>query len=530
MYNQGLFSSWVPKLVQLLLIIIFMSVIIPVNGVYSGNITYMIGSTGALSEYFIWANYAGIIGMGAAMPLILRMKFRFKIRDKVTVIFLLLAGLSYMNGTTHQPLVIVVNSLLIGFLKMIVMLEFIIPILFMVSPDGNRGRFYSVFYPFSIIASQAAGYFLAVIAYQYNWEHAHLLSAAVCLVLALAAWIFMHNKYFGFKMPLYYIDWISIILFIIVFMAGAYVFAFGKQQDWFHSARIIWASLISFASMVIMVVRQYTLKRPYLSFKIFRRPNVWHGLFMLLMTGMFLATGAVQNIFTVAILQYDVVTSNSLNLMMIPGILASGFYMAYWFKQGRGLKMFIFLGFAAMLGYTVIMYMSMGFQFSYNMWYLPMFLKGFGMGALFIAVWYYTLDNLEMNSMMAATGLVLVWRTFFSVGVFSALFGWLQYRFQVQAIGDAAVYLDGTTLGFSQMMQNMKAIQLNAILAAGKKLLGLVSIAGVGVLLYVLAYDFEIKRYNFYRGLRLSLARHRHRKVLEKAQLQELEDAAGAAF
>jgi len=80
MYNQGLFSSWVPKLVQLLLIIIFMSVIIPVNGVYSGNITYMIGSTGALSEYFVWANYAGIIGMGAAMPLILRMKFRFKIR------------------------------------------------------------------------------------------------------------------------------------------------------------------------------------------------------------------------------------------------------------------------------------------------------------------------------------------------------------------------------------------------------------------------------------------------------------------
>ncbi len=478
MYNQGLFSSWVPKLVQLLLIIIFMSVIIPVNGVYSGNITYMIGSTGALSEYFVWANYAGIIGMGAAMPLILRMKFRFKIRDKVTVIFLLLAGLSYMNGTTHQPLVIVVNSLIIGFLKMIVMLEFIIPIMFMVSPDGNRGRFYSVFYPFSIITSQAAGYFLAVIAYQYNWEHAHLLSAAVCLVLSLAAWVFMHDKYFGFKMPLYYIDWISIILFTIVFMAGAYVFSFGKKQDWVHSARIIW----------------------------------------------------VQNIFTVAILQYDVVTSNSLNLMMIPGILASGFYMAYWFKQGRGLKMFIFLGFAAMLGYTVIMYMSMGFQFSYNMWYLPMFLKGFGMGALFIAVWYYTLDNLEMNSMMAAIGLVLVWRTFFSVGVFSALFSWLQYRFQVQAIGDAAVYLDGTTLGFSQMMQNMKAIQLNAILAAGKKLLGLVSIAGVGVLLYVLAYDFEIKRYNFYRGLRLSLARHRHSKVLEKAQLQELEDAAGAAF
>ena len=69
-----------------------------------------------------------------------------------------------------------------------------------------------------------------------------------------------------------------------------------------------------------------------------------------------------------------------------------------------------------------------------------------------------------------------------------------------------------------------------ALFCALLMLTGLVSIAGVGVLLYVLADDFEIKRYNFYRGLRLSLARHRHRKVLEKAQLQELEDAAGAAF
>lgn len=530
MYNQGLFRSWVPKLVQLLLIIIFISVIVPVSGIYSGNISYMSGSTGALTEYFMWANYAGIIGMGAAMPLILRMKFRFRIRDKVTVIFVLLATLSYTVGTTQQPSVIVACALIIGFLKMIVMLEFIIPIMMMISPDMNRGRFYSVFYPFSIIASQVAGYFLAIVAFQHNWQHVHLLSALVCLLLALIAWVFMHDKYFGFKMPLYYIDWLSIVLFAVVFMAGAYVFSFGKQQDWLNSPRIIGASVLSFISLLVMVIRQYTLKRPYLSFKIFKRANVWHGLFMLLMTGMFLSLGAVQNIFAVGILQYDVVTNNSLNLMMIPGILLSGIYMAYWFRQGRGLKMFIFLGFAAMLAFTIILYFSLGFQFSYSMWYLPMFLKGFGMGALFIAVWYYTLDNLEMNSMMAATGLVLVWRTFFSVGFFSALFGWLQYRFQIQAIGDMAVYLDGNTMSFSQTMQNMKALQLNAILAAGKRLLGLVSIAGMGVLVYVLAYSFETNRYNFYRGLKITLWRRRRYKTYRRLQLQELEDAAGAAL
>lgn len=138
MYNQGLFRSWVPKLVQLFLIIIFISVVVPVNGVYVGNVAYMVGSTGMPSEYFVWANYAGTIGMGAAMPIVLRMKWRYKIRDKVTFIFILLAIFSYVNGTTDRPLLIVANCVIIGFLKMIVMLEFIIPIMFMISPQGNR--------------------------------------------------------------------------------------------------------------------------------------------------------------------------------------------------------------------------------------------------------------------------------------------------------------------------------------------------------------------------------------------------------
>lgn len=530
MYNQGLFRSWVPKLVQLLLIVVFISVIVPLNGVYVGNISYMVGSTGMPSEYFVWANYAGIIGMGAAMPIILRMKFRYKIRDKVTVIFILLAVFSYVNGTTDKPLLIVANSVIIGFLKMIVMLEFIIPIMFMISKVGDRGKFYSVFYPFSIIVSQVAGYVLTLFAFDYNWQFVHILSAAVCLALALMAWVFMHEKYFGFKMPLYFIDWVSILLFVAVFMFGAYVFSFGKQQYWIHSPKIIYASLASFGSLILLVLRQYALKRPYLSFKIFRKNNVIHGLIMLLMTGMFLATGSVQNIFAIGILGYDPVVNASLNLLMVPGIVAAGIYMAYWFKQGRGLKMFIFLGFAAMLAYTVIMYFSMGLQFNFERWILPMFLKGFGMGALFIAVWYYTLDKLEMTQMMAATGLVLVWRTFFTIGIFSALFSWVQYQFQIQAVGDLAVYLDGNSFSSAQIMGNMKAIQFNAILAANKKLLGYVCIAGIGVLLYILSYDFGVDRYTIYRGIKVNSDRRKHKLKLQRTQLQEIEDAAGAVI
>ena len=532
MYNQGLFSNWVPKFVQLLLIVIFITVIVPVNGIYSGVISFMVGDTGVSSEYFVWANYASIIGMSAAMPLLLRFKFRFKIRDKSVIIFLLIALLSYVNGTTDNGYLIVANTLIIGFAKMILMIEFIIPIMMMIAPDGNRGKFYSVFYPFSIGLSQLVGYILTVVAFDHNWQYIHIISAAVCLAMALLAWIFMHDKYFGFIQRLYYIDWISVVLFLAVFMSGAYVFAFGKLLDWFNSDQIINVSIFSFVSFVLMVIRQYTTARPFFSFKIFRSPNFLHGLLMLLFLGMFLSTGSMQSIFTSGILKYSAVTNASLNLLMIPGIVVAGFYMAYWFKNGRGLKMFIFLGFAAMLANTVILYFSMAMELDFSAWVLPMFLKGFGMAALFISVWYYTLDNINMDEMLPIAGLALVWRTFFTVGLFSAIFAWLQYQFQIQAIGDMAVYLDGNSFSSNQIMGNLKAIQLNGILAANKRLLGYICIAGIGILLYILSYNFGVSRYKLLAIIPLNKRRYskRYRKRVRKNRVRQIEDAAGAVI
>jgi hypothetical protein len=61
----------------------------PLGGVYTGNISYMVSGTGAISEYLCgrimrppseWERYA----------VVLRMKMRFKIRDKMTVVLVLL--------------------------------------------------------------------------------------------------------------------------------------------------------------------------------------------------------------------------------------------------------------------------------------------------------------------------------------------------------------------------------------------------------------------------------------------------------
>ncbi len=530
MYNKGLYHDWVPKPIQLLLIVLLMTLVMPMGGVYTGNISYMVGGTGMLSEYYMFANYASTIGMGAAMPIVMRLKMRFRIRDKMTVMLMLLGILNYINSTTLEPAVIIGSSLLIGFFKMIVAIELFLPVMAMI---GNRGMFYGVFYSFILIVNQVAGYCAVEVSVLYNWQQFFVIISILCFALALLQWVFMHNQYFALKVPLHYIDWLSILLFVSTFMFSAYVFAFGKQQDWLNSTKIMNASIAAFVSFALLATRQTHLKRPYLSFRVFSRNNVLHGLFMLLCLGMFMATATLQNIFAVGVLGYDQLTNARLNMLMIPGILVAGLIAFFWFKKDKPLKMYIFSGFAGMVGHSVIMYFSMVLEFNYENWYLPLFLKGYGMTALFISVWFYTLDKLELDDMLAAIGLALVWRTFLTVGLFSAVFSWFQYRFQVVSLGNLAVYMDGMTITSQNVAANLKTIQLNAIIAANKKIFGYIVVAGFGILVYIFTHHFGRERFITARFVRLLSGKSviARRRLMERKRLsEEIKDAAGSAL
>lgn len=186
-----------------------------------------------------------------------------------------------------------------------------------------------------------------------------------------------------------------------------------------------------------------------------------------------------------------------------------------------------------MLGYAVIMYFSMVLEFNYDNWYLPLFLKGFGMTVLFISVWYYTLDKLELDDMMAAIGLALVWRTFLTIGFFSAVFSWFQYRFQVESLGNLAVYMDGLTVSSQSVAANLKGIQLNAIIAANKKIFGYIVIAGFGILGYILTHHFGRERFVSTRFIKVLSGKSviARRRLLERKRLsEEIKDAAGPAM
>ncbi|MCJ8165990.1 MFS transporter [Pontibacter sp. E15-1] len=516
-YNRGLFKDWVPKPLQLLLIIVFTVINISIGSVYTGNIAMMTGDLGTMPEYLVWANYAAAIGLAAALTLFLRVKMRFRVKETLVVSYSIVAVFSYIIATTNVPEVIVAASFIIGFFKIFPIMEFMLPLMAIISGEGSKGKFYAVFYPFAIILGNVSGYYIIKLAYQTTWQYPHYLTLAICLLLVMLSVVFIHEKRFSRKLPFSQVDWLSILLFSVSMMCLAYFFSFGKTLNWFQSESIrfsFWGMLVSFA---VMTLRQLNLKRPYASFEIFTKSNVLNVLLLLAFTAVFLGTGSIQSIYTSGVLGYDAITNASLNLMMIPGVLIGGIVSYPWYKSERSTKMLIFSGFAAFFLYSVMMYFMMVPEMNYGNWFLPMMLKGYGMAVLFIAVWFYTLDKLPMEQLLQSIGLVMTFRSVITTALFTSLYSWLQYKFQWDSVNNLAVYFDGNLLSLQNALGGYKNLQVNAVLAANKKVFGLVSLAGLGIMVFVLQHHFEKLRFTSLRVLRAKLYGKRgKRKMLDK--------------
>ncbi|WP_435524922.1 hypothetical protein [Chryseobacterium indoltheticum] len=102
----------------------------------------------------------------------------------------------------------------------------------------------------------------------------------------------------------------------------------------------------------------------------------------------------------------------------------------------------------------------------------------------------FVCNSLNNNDMFSCHRIGFGLAYIFGGRIFSALFSWFQYQFQIESLGNLAVYLDGMTLTSQNLSANLKSIQMNAILSANKKIFGYIIVAGFGILLFVLTHHF----------------------------------------
>ncbi len=514
MYNQGPFASWVPKILQLLLILFLFFPITAANGVFINNLQYIVGGAGILTEDVMMANYANTIGMAAIVPIFIRIKMFFKSKQIMVFGFTIMAIFTFICGTTDNAEVIILSTVIIGFFKMAVMMELILPMLAILSKDGNRIRFYMVFYSLILIYTQVANWFLFKIASADGWEYAPIILTATFGFCALLCIIFQHNKHFAKPVPLWFVDWFSLLLYLLASLSLAYSLTYAKQQGWLSSGKIVYAFVAFFVLTTWFIYRQTRLKRPFISMKIMQFSDIRHGLLMLIFLGLFLATNVILNTFTIGVLGYDLIHQNQFYLMMIPGILLAAVFTGVFLGKRISLKIYVFIGFFSYTLYTLLLYFMIVPELNYSIWYFPMILRGFAMTVLFIGIWYYAIARLNMQDMMSAIGIMLLVRTFASVAIGSAILSWAQYKFQWTSINNLGSTIDTAT---PSVYRNL---QINAMMVSIKNVFGYVVLAGILIQIYVLSHHFGRINYRrkviFYRLLQGKSVRGLRRRLIEK--------------
>jgi len=495
MYNKGPFANWVPKPVMLLLMLVILLSTLTISGVYPSVLSDLSGAMATYTEYITLANNAGTIGMGLSILVLMRFKLRFRSKEIIATSAILLAILSYVCGTTDNPWILVICSLLIGFIKMFPMIEMILPMMFIISPTGDRGKFYAVFYPLSIGFSQVSGYYFAEIVFNGSWQSPYFMMAAIMLIIALLSLIFQHNQRFAFKMPLYQIDWLTVVLLAGSFMSFNYFLVFMKQEGWFVSPTIVGTLLLGIILFGLTIYRQRFLKRKLIDFSVLKRANVIHALILLVVLGIYLASTSSYLQYTIGVLGYTNLINADINLWMIPGIAVAGILAFVGFNKNWHIRYFIAMGFMFFALHTLVLYFIIQPQMDIRYLEYAMLLKGLGLGILFIGIWFYSSLNLSTEQFLGIMSILIIVRSFLGTAIGTAIVGWAGYQAQWQSMSDMSNFWDVGSI--PNGMAIYQASVLNSVMTSAKIIFGTLTWLIVPILIFVMTHSYG--RFNYRR-------------------------------
>src|SRR5699024_7713321 len=183
-------------------------------------------------------------------------------------------------------------------LKIVCILDFLALCIGLFPSMRDRGLLYGIFYAFSRIMQQVATYINLTLIKNYNWKAIFILSAVIAGISMLLCLQFFHPKRMQRKVPLYQVDWWSVVLISLSGVSMCYFFVMGKELNWFASSSIVFAGLLFLISSIVFIWRQLNAKRPFWNLRIFSNySQVPLGFGMMVVLFFFHATSMLYNIY-----------------------------------------------------------------------------------------------------------------------------------------------------------------------------------------------------------------------------------------
>lgn len=194
--------------------------------------------------------------------------------------------------------------------------------------------------------------------------------------------VIMNNVRLNVKFPLYLLDWASFSLYAVFLSLLGYILVYGQEYYWFQDSRIVNSSLAGILLLIIFIIRQYTLKRPYFDLEVFKYRNFKVGALILFILYICRFASGLTSAYFSNVLGLDPIHISYINLFTILGIILGVITSCVMVLQKRPIRLIWVYGFLILLGYHISMFFLLSVNANENTFYLPLTAQGFGVGML----------------------------------------------------------------------------------------------------------------------------------------------------
>src|SRR5690242_11010620 len=191
-------------------------------------------------------------------------------------------------------------------------------------------------------------------------------------------------------------DWLAFAMLVMAIGFLQIVLEKGQSKDWFETSYITWFTVIAIVTAIVFVWRELSVKNPIVNLRLFNNRSFTTGTLFNFVLGFGLyGTTLVIPIMCQGLLGF---TAMQTGLLLLPGSLATAFMMPVvgsLLKRNyihpaiyAGIGLILFFVFSYMMGQFTTQVGSGDF-------FVPLIIRGFAMGLIFIPLTTISLANLE---------------------------------------------------------------------------------------------------------------------------------------
>lgn len=423
--------SWVPDRLAVAAVFIIMLPIAMLNGTYTGSMVEVSNTLGVYTEDITIGYYAASAGMAVAYPIVPKILNALPAKTLLLVDLVLQFFLSWFCARQANIDLLITASFIIGFLKGFLMLWIIRRIKFIFSPKDVRSEFYAYFYPLVFGGGQLSMVITALLAYHYDWKYMYYFMMLLLAVAILSVIMFFRIDRQARPIPWKELHPREMLIISTGLLMLIYVITYGKTLDWMASPRIRIYIVIAPLLVALFLWEQFHSPRPFVSLKPLFQWKAILGYFYMMLVMFFSTSTSLLTSYMTTILHVDNTRTYTIYIWLLPGYVLGAFVCFWWFRWQRWrFRFFIAGGMSCFALFFGMLYFGISPDSTYEMLYLPMFLRGLGMLALIIAFALFAVEDLQPKYLLSNAFFLITFRSVLTPVIASAFYSNTLYRLQ----------------------------------------------------------------------------------------------------